>query len=66
VESRPDGLKVSVTALLSVLNEEDQQENRPQSDPATGAPATPTAPTPAEQLVRRRAPNHTRTGHLRS
>ena len=56
-----DGLKVSVAALLSVLEEEDQQENRPHPDPATPAPAT-----PAEQLVRRRAPNHQRTGTLRS
>ena len=60
-----DGLKVSVAALLSVLEEEDQQENRPHPDPATPAPATPNV-TPAQQLVRRRAPNHQRTGTLRS
>ena len=67
VEQPPNGLKVSVTALLSSLNEEDQQENRPDPDGPTSAPATPTtAPSVAEQLVRRRAPNHNRTGHLRS
>ena len=70
VEQPPNGLKVSVTALLSSLNEEDQQENRPDPDGPTSAPATPTttpaAPTPAELLVRRRAPSHNRTGHLRS
>ena len=60
-EAPADGLKVSVAALLSALEQEDQQENRPHPDPAKPAPAT-----PAEQLVRRRAPNHQRTGTLRS
>lgn len=60
-----DGLKVSVAALLSALEQEDQQENRPDLDPATPAPATPAA-TAADQLVRRRQPNHQRTGTLRS
>ena len=68
-EAPVDGLKVSVASLLAVLEEEDRQENRPHPDPATPAPATPltaAVPSPTEQLVRRRAPNHQRTGTLRS
>jgi integrase/recombinase XerD len=60
-----DGLKVSVAALFAALEEEDQQENRAPTSPATPAPAAPSM-SPAEQLVRRRTPNHQRTGHLRS
>ena len=67
-----DGLKVSVTALLAVLEQEDQQENRtPQSPPEPAPAASPADPspaelTPAELLVRRRPAAHARTATLRN